>query len=147
MAKLSEKFHLKSFSISQSYNLPIAETIRIWAVPLSLATTKGITFVFFSSGYLDVSVHRVDLRHNRITCCQVGLSHSDIYGSKVICTSPQLFAAYHVLLRLWEPRHSPYALINFLLFIFPNMSKNFITLLSTSRTPNRPSFLLPDCVS
>ena len=29
-----------------------------------------------------------------------GFPHSDIYGSKVICTSPQLFAAYHVLHRL-----------------------------------------------
>jgi hypothetical protein len=27
-----------------------------------------------------------------------------------ICASPQLFAAYHVLLRLLVPRHSPYAL-------------------------------------
>ena len=39
-----------------------------------------------------------------------GLSHSDILGSMVICTSPGLFAAYHVLLRLQEPRHPPYAL-------------------------------------
>ena len=39
-----------------------------------------------------------------------GLSHSEILGSKVICTSPGLFAAYHVLLRLQEPRHPPYAL-------------------------------------
>jgi hypothetical protein len=54
-----EKFHLKLFSILQSYNLHIAETIRIWAVPLSLATTQGITIVFSSSGYLDVSVLRV----------------------------------------------------------------------------------------
>ena len=30
-----------------------------WAVPLSLAATKGISVDFFSSGYLDVSVHRV----------------------------------------------------------------------------------------
>ena len=29
-----------------------------------------------------------------------GLSHSEISGSKVICTSPELFAAYHVLRRL-----------------------------------------------
>ena len=36
--------------------------------------------------------------------------HSDIYGSLVMCTSPQLFAAYHVLLRLLVPRHSPCAL-------------------------------------
>ena len=36
--------------------------------------------------------------------------HSDIYGSLVICTSPQLFAAYHVFHRLLVPRHPPYAL-------------------------------------
>ena len=29
-----------------------------------------------------------------------GLSHSDTSGSRVICTSPELFAAYHVLRRL-----------------------------------------------
>ena len=39
-----------------------------------------------------------------------GLSHSEILGSKVICTYPRLFAAYHVLHRLQEPRHPPYAL-------------------------------------
>ena len=31
----------------------------VWAPPLSLATTQGIVFTFFSSGYLDVSVRRV----------------------------------------------------------------------------------------
>ena len=39
-----------------------------------------------------------------------GFPHSDICGSIRICQSPQLFAAYHVLLRLQEPRHPPYAL-------------------------------------
>ena len=39
-----------------------------------------------------------------------GLSHSEILGSRVICTYPRLFAAYHVLHRLQEPRHPPYAL-------------------------------------
>jgi hypothetical protein len=39
-----------------------------------------------------------------------GLPHSDICGSKPARDSPQLFAACHVLLRLWMPRHSPYAL-------------------------------------
>ena len=46
----------------------------------------------------------------------VGLPHSDTPGSKVICTYPGLFAAYHVLLRLREPRHPPSALL--LLFSF-----------------------------
>ena len=36
--------------------------------------------------------------------------HSDIHGLLDICSSPWLFAAYHVLLRLLVPRHSPYAL-------------------------------------
>ena len=44
-----------------------------------------------------------------------GLSHSEIFGSKVICTYPKLIAAYHVLHRLREPRHPPCALIYFLL--------------------------------
>ena len=45
--------------ILQSYNPSIALTILVWANPISLAATIGITFVFFSSGYLDVSVLRV----------------------------------------------------------------------------------------
>ena len=39
-----------------------------------------------------------------------GLPHSEIPGSKVVCTSPRLIAAYCVLHRLLAPRHSPYAL-------------------------------------
>ena len=39
-----------------------------------------------------------------------GFPHSDIPGSKVVCTSPRLIAAYRVLHRLLAPRHSPYAL-------------------------------------
>ena len=39
----------------------------VWAIPRSIATTKGITIVFFSSAYLDVSVQRVRLPYNGIT--------------------------------------------------------------------------------
>ena len=35
----------------------------VWAAPISLATTFGIAFAFFSSGYLDVSVPRVPLAY------------------------------------------------------------------------------------
>ena len=42
-----------------------------------------------------------------------GLPHSEIPGSRVICTSPELIAAYRVLLRLREPRHPPVALSYF----------------------------------
>jgi hypothetical protein len=36
--------------------------------------------------------------------------HSEIPGSKLVCSSPGLIAAYRVLHRLLAPRHSPYAL-------------------------------------
>src|SRR5437660_4404248 len=39
-----------------------------------------------------------------------GLPHSEIPGSKPVCGSPELIAAYHVLHRHLAPRHSPYAL-------------------------------------
>ena len=42
-----------------------------------------------------------------------GLSHSEIPGSKDICSYPRLIAAYHVLHRLREPRHPPDALTFF----------------------------------
>ena len=48
-----------------------------------------------------------------------GLPHSEISGSRVICTSPELFAAYHVLLRLREPRHPPVALSYFFYSSYP----------------------------
>src|SRR3989442_15815119 len=40
----------------------------------------------------------------------VGFPHSDIPGSKPVCGSPGLIAAYHVLRRLLVPRHPPCAL-------------------------------------
>ena len=47
----------------------------------------------------------------RVTVLQTArLSHSEIFGSRVICTYPKLIAAYHVLHRLLMPRHSPCAL-------------------------------------
>jgi len=46
-------------SMLQSYNPIIAETIMVWAISTSLATTTEITIVFFSCAYLDVSVQRV----------------------------------------------------------------------------------------
>ena len=73
--------------------------------------------VFSSSGYLDVSVHRVPFLKlciglRILEVCSSGFPHSEISGSKDICSSPKLFAAYHVFHRLLVPRHPPYALIS-----------------------------------
>ena len=71
--------------------------------------------VFSSSGYLDVSVHRVPFHTLWIgvwmtEVYSAGFPHSDISGSMDICSSPKLFAAYHVFHRLLVPRHPPCAL-------------------------------------
>ena len=42
--------------------------------------------------------------------CSGVLPHSEISGSTLICSSPKLIAACHVLHRLLMPRHSPCAL-------------------------------------
>ena len=94
---------------------PPGARTRVWALSLSLAATNKIDVSFSSSGYLDVSVHRVPLHtlwigvwiHAVFAC---GFPHSDISGSRLICSSPKLFAAYHVFHRLLVPRHPPCAL-------------------------------------
>ena len=73
--------------------------------------------VFSSSGYLDVSVHRVPfltlcIGVRILEVCSSGFPHSEISGSLDICSSPKLFAAYHVFHRLLVPRHPPYALFS-----------------------------------
>ena len=90
-------------------------TTPVWASPRSLATTGGIIVYFL---FLEVLRCFSSLRspppQRWISILQIlGLSHSEIRGSQVICTYPRLIAAYHVLHRLNEPRHPPYALSYF----------------------------------
>ena len=94
---------------------PLDARTQVWALPVSLAATPGIDVSFSSSGYLDVSVHRVPLHTLWIgvwilEVCSSGFPHSDTFGSMDICSSPKLFAAYHVFHRLLVPRHPPCAL-------------------------------------
>ena len=90
--------------------------------------------VFSSSGYLDVSVHRVPfltlwIGVRTTEVCSARFPHSDISGSMGICPSPKLFAAYHVLHRLLVPRHPPYALTS-LIFRSCSLSVNCVDSIS-----------------
>ena len=111
--------------LSQNLSARIVESIMrseprnartpVWALSRSLAATYEIDVSFSSSGYLDVSVHRVPLLTLWIgvripEVFSGGFPHSDISGSLDICSSPKLFAAYHVFHRLLVPRHPPCAL-------------------------------------
>ena len=54
--KLCMKFLTSRDIPNKPHNPRSIEMGRVWALPLSLAATDGITIVFFSWGYLDVSV-------------------------------------------------------------------------------------------
>ena len=112
-----------NFPQRRSYNpVRCVATPTVWALPRSLATTCGIIVIFSSYGYLDVSVPHVRPRNRVMRSNRIGLPHSEISGSKCICHSPKLIAAYHVLHRLREPRHPPYALLCFLLSLLLSCS-------------------------
>ena len=110
-ARLSRRLPLRSsVPCRRPYNPARASTPAVWAGPLSLAATRGVTVVFLSSDYLDVSVRRVGNLIRLTILLIVGFPHSDIRGSRAVRASPRLFAACRVLLRLREPRHPPCAL-------------------------------------
>ena len=85
---------------------PQRKTSTVWAIPGSLAATWGIDFSFSSTGYLDVSVHRVGHAY-------LWIQHALIQESRdqrSFVNSPELFADFHALHRLPMPRHPPCAL-------------------------------------
>ena len=105
LMQLSRCFH----STFEYHNV----VLQPWALPRSLATTGGIislfslpagTKMFQFPAFASLQIVGI------ITLQVIGLSHSEIPGSTVICTYPRLIAAYHVLHRLREPRHPPDAL-------------------------------------
>ena len=111
--------------ISQSYN-PKYALLHIWfgllrfrspllAQSLLFSSPKGNEMFQFPSFAFHIR------GMTQLHCA--GLPHSDITGSMVICTYPMLFAAYHVLLRLPEPRHPPFALC--LLFFLYRIAYNW----------------------
>ena len=100
--------------------LPVRSPLlgAVWAPPRSLAATGGISFDFFSCGYLDGSLPRVSLPHTISFMCgcspfQVsGLPHSETPASSDVCSYTGLFAACRVLPRLAAPRHPPWTLFS-----------------------------------
>ena len=115
LSRRSFQYRSTTFDESRMQSEPRSARTTVWALPLSLAATHGLDVSFSSSGYLDVSVHRVPFHTLWIGVWMYGLfpygfPHSEICGSMPMCGSPQLIAAYHVFHRLLVPRHPPCAL-------------------------------------
>ena len=56
--------------------------------------------------------------------CSAGFPHSEISGSTLICSSPKLIAACHVLHRLLMPRHSPCALFRLTILLSVSLASS-----------------------
>ena len=85
--------------VRRSYN-PGPTRRPVWPVPVSLATTRGISFDFSSSGYLDVSVPLV-----RSTCVVTCLTTRRVspFGHRGINACVPLPRAYRSLPRPSSP--------------------------------------------
>ena len=157
MVGLSRPFYSQvDFSCEEPY-YPSEETSKVWAIPVSLAATKGIDFSFFSSGYLDVSVHRVS---HSCLCIQHELIRES-RDRRLFDNFPWLFAVFHALHRLLTPRHPPCALNNLTTYIQRSSQVAKNALWSNSLTtfsfganlfPTHHNTLLPrakksDCIS
>ena len=113
-AGFPKTFLLDSLNLKCGPN-PGVHALRFGLFPFRSPLLWKSNFSFSSSPYLDVSVQAVPLHTLWIGVwmhegCSCGFPHSDICGSVDICSSPQLFAAYHVFHRLLVPRHPPCAL-------------------------------------
>jgi hypothetical protein len=102
MTLLSSNFDLMSNS-KCSPTTPKLHATLVWALPFSLATTWGIIIIFFSCGYLDVSVLRVGFSFEMIYLQYNRLSHSEIFGYNARVQLPE---AYRSLPRPSSP-HRP----------------------------------------
>ena len=86
------RYGVPSHVLQLELNIPYAvQTPKIllssvWPLPLSLATTDGISVDVFSCPYLDVSVQAVPhvwlcIHHTLTEYCSAGFPHSEIHGS------------------------------------------------------------------
>ena len=89
------------FVVFKVVRTPKALLLSVWPLPLSLATTDGISVDFFSSPYLDVSVQAVPLIYLFIQYMMTGHDSSRIapFGYLRIIAYLRLPVAFRSLLR------------------------------------------------
>ena len=112
MARLSSRSGSRlKCSVAVLQPPPCVATQRVWALPRSLATTGGIISLF------SLPAGTKMFQFPAFAPCLAWWPAFSRSGCPirrwVICTYTRLFAAYHVLLRLSEPRHPPSALFCF----------------------------------
>ena len=116
---------------------PKPSRFGLFRVRSPLLTESLICFLFlrvlrwFTSPGLLLPAYEVSRGSSDLT--RKGLPHSEIPGSKPVCGSPRLIAAYHVLHRLSAPRHPPCTLSS-------------LTNLKSNSLPGESYRFLPDSI-
>ena len=82
----------------------------VWALPLSLATTEGISYRFLFLRVLRCFSSPRSLLHKEDTSKLVGFPIRKSPADNACYGSPRLIAVIRVLHRFLVPRHPPYAL-------------------------------------
>jgi hypothetical protein len=83
--------------------------------PFRSSLTQGISYDFFSSGYLDISVPLVSPPNQKIRVIMISHNKVTLFGHRRITAFCQLLGDYRglgVLLRLDKSRHPLFALIH-----------------------------------
>ncbi len=122
----------------------------VWASPLSLAATYGVSVDFLSCRYLDVSVPCV--RPDGL-CIQPAVTSSACtvttgcpirksQDQSLFDGSPGHIAAYHVLHRLITPRHPPYTLNSLITFVIGPQARDDVSSCLGASVLSEPRSLL-----
>ena len=112
LAQLSRRFNLTTLSKCSPITL-LKHASKVWALPSSLATTLGIIIYFLFLSLLRCFSSGGWLSFECYTFSIAGCPIRKPGNISLVCSSSRLIAAYHVLLRLSDPRHPPCALIRF----------------------------------
>ncbi len=118
-------------------SLAFPGTEPVWAPPLSLTTTQGISVDFFSSGYLDVSVPRVCLLGPMYSARGYACAWVSPFGIVVVKDPLRLVPHFRGLARPSSPadaKASPACILS-LRFLFPTIQLNLLCM--SSSNPHR----------
>ena len=98
------------------FSASIAKQWLVWALPRSLATTRGIKclslFLWLLRCFSSPAYHPAPKEPDPPIYIGVGFPIRKSRDQSLFDNSPELIAAYHVLHRLLMSRHPPYAFCN-----------------------------------
>ena len=123
--RLSQNLSISSYQYFDAVRTPMSKLTGLGSSGFARRYCRNRVFFLFL-GVLRCFSSPGSLSYTMYLCMNDWITparfpHSEISGSMDICSSPKLFAAYHVFHRLLVPRHPPYALFR-LIFLLSSLA-------------------------